>query len=89
MAEVDVTPKRLAGTNLLFGFSGAGLIVMLTWVHGVRMLGESILWSIMLLQFYRAVLLLFSFGAAEAWAGMRKWKVKHWTTQAGPAHDGG
>ena len=84
MADFNPNPPRLMWTNVLFGFSGAGLIVMLPYARGMEMLGVAILWSIALLQFYRTVLLLFSFGAKEAWAGMRKWKVKHWVADERP-----
>ena len=87
MAPANPNPPRLIWTNILFGFSGAGLIFAVPLTRGFAELGSAILLSFMLLQFYRLVLLLFSLGAREAWAGMRKWKLKHWTAEKEPAHD--
>ena len=92
MADVTQTPRRLIWTNILFGFSGAGFLISLASTHGVQMLGAAVFYSIMLLQFYRLVLLLLTMGAKEAWSGMRRWKVKHWTTDQHheePDHDAG
>ena len=89
MADFDPNPPRLVWTNVLFAVSGAGFIMMLPYTRGVEMLGDAIIWSIVLLQLYRMVLLLFLLGATEAWAGMRKWKVKHWRADVQPTHDAG
>jgi hypothetical protein len=76
----------LIGTNAVFGFSGAGLILTLLFSPGTGMLASIVLWSIFLLQFYRLILQLLFFGAKEARSGMRKWKITHWTHQPDQTH---
>ena len=79
MADFNPNPPRLVWSNLLVACSGAALLLSLLFSKKLSTLGDAILLSFMLLQFYRTVLLLFTVGAKATWQGMRKWKVKHWT----------